>query len=567
MLQKLIIQNLAVVEDAVIPFGEGLNVLTGSTGAGKSIILTAVDLLSGSRARRSLLRRGTERLTVEGIFSVPPTWPLREDLGMEQDEELVSMKREFTAGGKSRIWINGTLTTIATAQETAQSLLELHGQHRQQELLDPAKHIVYLDTRGDYGELLDECMKKIERYKDLSDRLQHLVAEAEEHRKQEDYLRFQLRELDGLKLDPDTDKNLEKRIKRMENVHKFISSLEGARTLLSEEDGSILEKIAGVEMSIESLTPFDESWKEAISGLKETRISLQELVRAIGRSLGEIQEDPGDLEMLHERSAAIQRACRKHGLDYDGLLQRREEIQRILRSLTDGSDEIVETNREMKEVKRGLLPLLEDLSRRRKRSARALDREVTGELIKLGMKGALFQTDIDRLKNSTFTGTDDEIHLNPRGWDQVEFKIRTNVGETIHPLAEVASGGELSRITLVLKKLQIEEKGIPTLIFDEIDTGLGADLGAVVAERLSELAGRYQIVCITHLPQVAARASQHIMVKKRVRGGRTATSATVLTGAVRVVEIARMLGGKGKLREELATELLEGRKRARSSAG
>ena len=191
------------------------------------------------------------------------------------------------------------------------------------------------------------------------------------------------------------------------------------------------------------------------------------------------------------------------------------------------------------------------------KNASRLDCEVTGELQRLGMKGALFATRIERLENSAFQDDEHQIHLSPRGWDRVEFMIRTNVGEEMHQLADIASGGELSRITLVLKKLEVEEKSIPTLIFDEIDTGLGADLGGVVADRLGELSKRYQIVCITHLPQVAAKAGHHIRVAKRVKDERTIASAMVLEGRVRVAEIARMLGGKGKLREELAEELLD----------
>lgn len=567
MLSELRIQNLAVVEDAVIPFAGGLNVLTGSTGAGKSIILTAVDLLSGSRGRKSLIRRGAGSLTVEGIFSVPADWQLREVLGMGAGDEFLSIKRELTDGGKSRIWINGMLTTLSAAADSARSLFELHGQRRQQELLDPSKHIFYLDARGDYGKLLEHCTGNIDRYVHLREELKRLRVEFEEHKRQEEYLRFQQRELEALKLEPDLDKRLENRIKLLENMHRYVSGLEQSQVLLGGEDGSVLDKLTGVEKALTPLSVIDEKWQTVVSEIQGIRISIQEIVRDLSQRLGEIQGEPEDLEALQERLAAVQRLARKHGLDCNGLIERKAEIDSILRSLGDGSDDMIDTERELQEAQEKLVPLLTRLSADRKKTARILDREVVSELRMLGMKGAQFQTVVGRVENSALHGETDEIHLTSRGWDRVEFMIRTNVGENMHPLAEVASGGELSRITLVLKKLQVEERKIPVLIFDEIDSGLGADLGGVVALRLSELAKRYQIICITHLPQVAALASQHIVVHKRIRGERTVTSASVLENEDRVAELSRMLGGKGKLREELAAELLHKGKRARSSAG
>jgi DNA repair protein RecN (Recombination protein N) len=247
----------------------------------------------------------------------------------------------------------------------------------------------------------------------------------------------------------------------------------------------------------------------------------------------------------------------KSALPLGGLRARRDEIAANLLSLEGGAGEIEETRRAREEAKGDLLPMLAELGRRRASAAKALDRLVTAELAKLGMGGAIFETRVAPLENNAFQDDGLEIHLSPRGGDSVEFMIRTNVGERIHPLADVVSGGELSRISLVLKKLQVEDRRIPTLVFDEIDAGLGADLGGVVAERLAELAERYQIICITHLPQAAARAATHIKVVKRVRGGRTIASAAVIDGPDRVAEIARMLGGDGKLRTELAEELLE----------
>jgi DNA repair protein RecN (Recombination protein N) len=481
MLLDLKIKNLAVVEDAMIPFREGLNVLTGSTGAGKSIILTAVELLSGERAKKALIRRGAENLTIEGTFSVPAEWSGRAALGMDRDDEYLSIRREVTASGRSRIWINGVLSSLSAARETSTSLFELHGQHRQQELLDPSNHIRYLDSWGDYDELRTRTMTAVEEYHRLTERLMQLEEEERRHKEQEEFIRFQLDELEQLELGPGLEAELEKRLAIISNLNAFVSNLERARSLISDDEGSALDRVSGAEDLIASLAPRDESWRQAVDELKQVRITLVELSRRIGHALGDLECEPEDIEALQEKLAAIQRLKRKYRLDYEGLVRKRDELREAVRSLEEGCDAIIEAKEARAASKAKLVPLLEDLSRAREGSAAVLDREVTGELKRLGMKGVLFETRIESPENCAFLDDCHELDLSPRGWDRVEFMIRTNVGEDIHSLREVASGGELSRITLVLKKLQAEERGIPVLVFDEIDSGLGADMGGVVA--------------------------------------------------------------------------------------
>ncbi len=556
MLQEIKIQNLAVVEDAVIRFDHNLNVLTGSTGAGKSIILTAVQLLSGGRARRSLLRKGAEKLVVEGVFTISPDWEKKERLGMDQEDESLSVKRQFTAGGKSKLWINGILSTNAAAAEITESLIELHGQHRTQDLLDPANHIYYLDNRGDYRELLEECEQQIERYQHLMEKLEFLKARQQKHREQEDFLQFQLSELEELQLEPGMEEDIRNRIHRLENIHKYSQSLEELHNILSDSEDSAIDRLAHAEHILEYLSSIDSSWENARSGIGEARIAVQENARRIEGEMGDSSDQPEDLEKLQQKLASIQRLCRKYRMDSNQLVKKREELRKILSSLKNGSDEILDVKRELKGLRGILVPMLEKLSRQRRKAAEILDSRMTGELKSLGMEGALFKTEIE----STPAGKESDeldLNINTRGWDKVTFLIRTNVGEDINHLSEVASGGELSRITLILKKLQVEKKGIPILIFDEIDSGLGADLGEVVADKLASLADRYQIICISHLPHIAARATQHIKVQKKIVGGRTSSTAEVLSDKQKITEIARMLGGKGKLREELAGKLIK----------
>jgi DNA repair protein RecN (Recombination protein N) len=554
MLIELKIRNLAVVEDAVIPFGEGLNVITGSTGAGKSIILSAVDMLSGERARRALIRRGAENLTIEGIFVVPPDWTGRKALGMEPEEEILSVKREVAASGKNRVWINGTLSSLAASRELTTSLFELHGQHRQQELLDQANHIRYLDSWGDYDALLRRVVSLVEGYNRSSRELARLENDKRRHEEQEEFLRYQFEEMERLDLTPGLEGDLERRLAIQTDIHTFVANLESARSMISEGEESALDRIGAAERLIDSLVSKDETW--TLDALREAGVALGDISRSIGRALGELEDEPEDIEGLQERLASIQRLRRKYHLTYDELLAKRDELGLILRTLESGNDAILEEERRREEIRAELLPLLGELTERRRAAAAELDRQVTAELEQLGMKGALFQTRISKREDCAFLEAGHGLDLSPRGWDEVEFRIRTNIGEDVHPLAEIASGGELSRITLVLKRLQAEERGIPTLIFDEIDAGLGADLGGVVAERLKLLADRYQIICITHLAQVASKAGNHVRIEKRVHKGRTMTTARALSGEDRIEELARMLGGEGELRERLAAELL-----------
>ncbi len=556
MLRELKIRNLAVVEDAVIPFVAGLNVITGSTGAGKSIILTAVELLSGGRARRGLIRKGAESLSIEGLFEVPEHWVGRSELGMELEEELLSVRREVTASGKSRIWLNGMLSNLTVARELMTSLFELHGQHRQQELLDPSNHIRYLDSWGNYDSILGRVESLTEGYNRSARELLRLEEERKRHEEEKDYLSFQLEELERLDLTPGLEGELERKLSIQTDMHTFVANLESARSMISEGEGSALDRIGAAERLIGALLQKDDSWRETLDGLNEAGSGLSDISRRIGSALSDLEGEPEDIEQLQDHLASIQRLRRKYNLTYDALLEKRDELRKILQTLESGSDAIAGAERERDAIRDELLPLLEELSAKRAAAAVELDMQVTAELEQLGMKGALFETRVSRLENSAFLAAGHGLDLPPRGWDDVEFRIRTNIGEDIHPLAEIASGGELSRITLVLKRLQAEERGIPILIFDEIDVGLGADLGGVIAERLKLLARRYQIICITHLAQVASRAGNHVKIEKRVSKGRTATNAVPLSGDDRIEEIARMLGGEGELREKLAAELL-----------
>lgn len=556
MLKRLSIRNLAVVEDVEIEFGPGLNVLTGSTGAGKSLILSAVELLSGGRGRRSLIREGAMQLEVEGIFRIEKDSPARGELVSREQGSDFSIRRELSIDGKSRVWLGGSIATLATAQCATSLLMELHGQNAQREFLDPASHIFYLDARGGYEELLGNVSRMIESLMELSQRIDSLERKIEENRRREEYLRFDLRELDSLALEPQLDSILEARIKMAARGERFASSMAEALALLEGEEGCALERLSKAAKLLETCSELDSSMSESAREISEARERVIEVVRKLAREWAALDVPGEDLESMQERLAALQRAMRKHRTDVSGLISLRDQIRNILKSVENGSPELEDALKEREEIRRELLPKLKELTKQRKRAAQELDRAVTAELQTLGMKGASFETRVEMLENSSFHDSGLGLHLSARGADKVEFYIRTNVGERMHPLAEIVSGGELSRISLVLKKLEAAERRVGTIIFDEVDAGLGADLGSMVAEHLEELSRKYQIICVTHLPQVAACASTHIKIGKRVVGGRTRATAAALDREERIAELARMLGGDGKLRRQLAEEML-----------
>lgn len=566
MINELRIKNLAVVEDTALKLDSGLNVLTGSTGAGKSIILTAVSLLSGERARKSLIRKGTEELLVEGTFKVSDDWPLKGLLGMDKSDYLLQIRRCINKNGRNRIWINGILSTNATAKKITGRLFELHGQHKQQDLLNPDSHINYLDKRGDYEKLLKDCRKKIKEFRSVFNKLIVLKEEKTSDMERKDFLEYQYNELKKLDLRPGLKEKIKKKINRSENIHKFMSSLEKSKNLLDNSDLNVIDNLGKVSRELNSISSIDDKWGKAASSIEGVILELNEITMEIDHSLGDVPLESGDIEKLQEKYALIQSAERKYGKSYNELIKYMENLGKTLKNLKEGSDDIIEARFRLREIRDKLKPLLEKLSVKRKENADILDKEVTRQLRELGIKGALFTTKISKMKIESLIKEDFGLDLPESGWDRVEFMLRTNIGEDIQPLCEIVSGGELSRVTLVLRSLLVKKKSIPTLIFDEIDAGLGADIGNKVSVKMGDLAKSYQIICITHLAQIAAGARQHIVIKKKIINGRTISTACHINGKERVEEIARMLGGKKMLSYELASDLVK-KKSARSSAG
>jgi DNA repair protein RecN (Recombination protein N) len=333
MICELRIKNLAIVEDTVLKFSRGLNVLTGSTGAGKSIILTAVSLLSGDRAKKSLIRKGTKNLLVEGVFKIQKDWPMKDILGIDIDEDLLLIRRQINTNGNNRIWINGILSTNSTAKKTTGTLFELHGQHKQQELLNPDSHIDYLDSRGDYEYLLINCEKKVREFRKAHNELIDLKEKENKNREKKDFLEYQYKELRKLNLQPGLKDILKKKISKAENIHKFMSALQKSKNLLENSDGSVIDNLEKIRKELQSISSIDNKWEKTASRIDELVFGLNEVRREIEYSFESDPFEPEDLESLQEEIALIQSAERKYGKSYDELIKYRNHLGEILNNL------------------------------------------------------------------------------------------------------------------------------------------------------------------------------------------------------------------------------------------
>jgi len=333
MICELRIKNLAIVEDTVLKLSNGLNVLTGSTGAGKSIILTAVSLLSGDRAKKNLIRKGTDDLLVEGTFKIPQDWPMKKIIGMDKDGETVIIRRQINKNGNNRIWINGILSTNSTAKDVTGSLFELHGQHKQQEILNPDSHIDYLDSRGDYEYLLRNSEKKVKEFRKAYSELIKLKEEETENREKKEFLEYQYNELKKLNLQPGLKDKIKKKISKAENIHKFMSALQRSKDLLENSNGSVTDNLGRIRKELQSLESIDDKWEKAASKIGEVVCELNEIRKEVECSFEDAPFESEDLESLQEKIALIQSAERKYNRNYNELIEYRNNLGSILVNL------------------------------------------------------------------------------------------------------------------------------------------------------------------------------------------------------------------------------------------
>ena len=522
MLRFLRIRNLAVIEAVEVEFEPGFNVLTGETGAGKSIVVEAVGLLLGARASADLVRTGESHAAIEAIF--------------EHGGAEVVVRRELTSQGRSRSFINGALATAAALRDLSARLVELYGQHEHQALLDPLTHLPLVDEYAELADLAARVVGAWTEVRTLREQLERSHMDAREKTARLDLIAFQLGEIERAAPKAGEDETLAATRQVLASAERIQSLCEESYVVLYESDGAVLASLGGVWKRVGELATIDpqfSSYVEARDGIKS---QLEDLAFFLRSYADGVDASPGRLQEVEDRLALLERLKRKHGPTLEDVLERGRSLARERDLLSRAGERAEDLQNALAEAGNRYLAVARDLSRRRRNAAGQFARRVETLLAELAMA----RTRFDVRFNSAEVGPDE---WSERGIDRAEFYVSPNPGEELRPLAKIVSGGELSRVMLALKTLTMGDAPGKTLIFDEVDAGIGGRVAEVVGRRLCELGGRFQVLCITHLPQIAARGANHFRIDKSVRAGRTATSVERLNGTRRVGEIARMIGG------------------------
>ncbi|MGE0160628.1 MAG: DNA repair protein RecN [Gemmatimonadales bacterium] len=559
MLVELRIRDYAVVEDLSLELGPGLNVLTGETGAGKSIIVGALSLLLGERASSSVVRAGAERATVEAVFDVqsaPDLEKLLDEQGFRAEDGLLILRREVAAAGRSRAWVNGSPATAGVAGEIGRALVDLHGQHEHQTLLRSADQRAILDA---FGGALETAARVAKLHADLQHEkgaLEEREQRVREIEARADFLRFQLDEIDGARIEPAEDEALETEAKRLEHASELAEGASALHDALYAADGSVADRLAEARKALERWAAVDPDLSAEVERLAEAALVVEDVGRRIGDYASGVEHDPGRLERVRARLDRLFRLRRKYGPELADVLAAAQRVRSELADLEDAEHDLGELKKRVDATADELRTAAGELGALRRRAADGLGSAVATVLPELGLPGASFEVRLTEHES-----------ISAGGAEVVEFLVSTNPGFDLMPLARIASGGELSRVMLALKSVLAEVDRVPVLVFDEIDAGVGGLVAAAVAAKLGEVATRHQVFVVTHLAQVASRAEQHLFVEKLSKDGLTAAGVRPLAGEARVQEIARMLGGdpdSAKSRAH-ARELLETANRPRSS--
>jgi DNA repair protein RecN (Recombination protein N) len=556
MLCELHIRNLAVIDAVAVTFSPGLNVLTGETGAGKSILIDALQLVLGARSSEELMRSGADETVVEAAFDPEPAPGVRSVLEAEgipaEPGEVLVLRRHLSRDGKSRAYANGRLTPAATLRALAESLVDIHGQHAGQPLLDPRRHGELLDAYAGVAEALQAYRNGFTRWQTTRREADALRLAERDRAQRLDLLQFQRREIEAAGLSSGEDEALGAEQARLANHERIFAAVEQAYAGLEEADGAALERLAALAAMLREVARIDPRLQEALDTLETGALHLGEAARTLRDYRSAMEFDPQRLEAVGSRLHEIGKLKRKYGATLDEVLAHLDRVRSELALLEHSESRLAEIDAELTGIERDLEARGERLSASRRRAARTLQAAVLAELAELGMARAAFEARVaPRLAG--------EGRLGPSGIDDIEFLISPNPGEALKPLHRIASGGELSRIMLALRVILAAADRTPTLVFDEVDAGIGAAMGETVGRKLVAVSRQRQVLCVTHLPQIASFADRHLAVTKRTVKDQTRTTVSPLDGSERVQELARMLGGPGRSSTPLqhATELLD----------
>ena len=553
MLSELSITNFAIIESLSISFEKGLTVLTGETGAGKSIIIDAIHLLVGGRGSSDFVRHGEDRAEIEGLFlleNASTVYDKAQELGIKIEDDMVVLRREITKSGKSVCRINGKLVTIAILREMGGSLVDIHGQHEHQELMDETKHLSLLDQFGskqitkslsEYEQIYAKYEQAIRKLKSLNDNEQQMAQRV-------DLYQFQLNEIVQAQLQLDEDEKLIDEKKQLSNFERIFESVQTSYNALKDEQKG-LDWISLVMGEMETAAELNPEYKDMAEAVSNSYYMLEEVAGSLRSQLDNLEYDPQRINEIEARLNEINGLKRKYGQTISGILEYGAKIEEELETLLNKETHIDQLKKEISSLKKDLIIEGNELTSLRKRLAGDLTDAIHNELKQLYMQKTVFEVKINS----------GETFISKLGMDEIEFYLSTNPGEPLKPLSKIASGGELSRIMLALKSIFSKHREITSIIFDEVDTGVSGRVAQAIAEKIHKVSTDSQVLCISHLPQVAAMADTHLYIEKETQDGRTKTKVKDLDHEGKIKEIGRMISGVEitDITKKHAQELLE----------
>lgn len=537
MLSLLHIENIALIQSADIRFEPGFNVLTGETGAGKSIVIDSIGAVLGERTSRELIRTGAKSALVTAVFTQVPPLPWLEENGFPTGEEELLLQRELQGDGRNVCRIDGKLVTVAQLRELGRQLLNIHGQHDGQQLLDPASHLGYLDQFGGCQPLLESYQEAYRKWHDIRREMDKLQMDEAERSRRVDTLNYQIQELERAQLKAGEDEELSARRTLLRSAGRLMEAVQSAEFALSgdeDRDGacSLIAQAEGEVQGVSSISPELSELSEKLTALRCAADDAADTLRDLSRSF---DFSPGELDQVEERLDLLYRLRKKYGPTVEDMLSYLDRCRKELDQIQYADDTLARLEKDLKKAQKEAARRGEVLSQARREAAGALQARVQEELRQLDMPKVQFQTE--------FTPKGGEAGMDDTGLNEVQFLMSANLGEALKPIQKVASGGELARIMLALKNVLAEGDQIGTLVFDEVDTGVSGRAAQKVAEKMAQVARGKQVLCVTHLPQIAAMADTHFSVQKGEREGRTYTRLERLDRSQRREELARLIGG------------------------
>lgn len=552
MLKSLLIKNYALIEEISVEFSSGLTIITGETGAGKSILVDALGLLLGERASSDMIRSGTEKAIVEGIFDVKGNVRIAGILRSNENDaaDEIIVRREVTNKGQSRCFINDSPVNVSLLKEIGDALVDLHGQHEHQSLLHPETHIDFLDAFGSYE-------KELETYRVSYRQLAELTSKKRELQEQEDQLKakkslyeFQIKEIDAVDPQAGEEEHLEAELRILENTEKLNELTGGIHQILYESESSSRDNLVKARKMIEQLAEIDATFADAVNEIRSAEVIVDEIAKQVQNYASRIEHNPDRLEEIRERLGALTMLKKKYGGTLDALIAYRHKIGDEHKFAENFEGEIAKLEKQIDSLRSECGTKANTLTQRRKDTSKKLEKEIIASLSELGIQKAKFETAV--LQNAVEKDSNalavkvgaSLFEATSNGVDHVEFFLSTNVGEEVKPLAKVASGGEVSRIMLALKSALAQSDKTQVLIFDEIDTGVSGRIGQSVGLSLKKLSKHHQVIAITHLPQIAGLADMHFAVEKIEANKKTTTRLRLLGNEERVKEVAKLLSGE-----------------------